>query len=455
MAKTCIVCGGPAGSGEHIFPACTGGRRINNGIYCEKHNNAYGDLAALLGNQLAFANAQFGIRNTRTKQIKPVEMTDAASGAKYEFDGTSLKPIGPRIISQTGSEATIAMPNDPAVVKRFVEAMEAKGIQLQAATGQPQSYHPGQLSIQLSFGGPEGLRAIGYLAQTFLAHCYPDLARNPAMKAFIDYTLNGAGSHLVWWDFEAPADLTPNFFEFGHRIIVGADRDNGVVYGRVSLFSTFDYAMIFYNMSSLPISCSVINDIDPMAIKMPDDLKQHVVNDKAAGTVIRPEDTSQSLRAAINNGTARDRQEQLMRRVTDYRRRCVAEDLLGRIASAADMASKERVVVEFWNGESQRVLRLLGATVEYLTADPKPSDPGWTLLVRRLQAATERDEGTPSGLTPRAEAAIKIAADGLCHAMIEEIRSNALDQDRAEMFIEGGLGQHAASNAVFNAGLVS
>jgi hypothetical protein len=34
MAKTCIICGGRAGSGEHVFPAVLGGRRINNGIYC-------------------------------------------------------------------------------------------------------------------------------------------------------------------------------------------------------------------------------------------------------------------------------------------------------------------------------------------------------------------------------------------------------------------------------------
>jgi hypothetical protein len=40
MAKICIVKGGPAGSGEHIFPASLGGLRINNGIYCEKHSNA-------------------------------------------------------------------------------------------------------------------------------------------------------------------------------------------------------------------------------------------------------------------------------------------------------------------------------------------------------------------------------------------------------------------------------
>jgi hypothetical protein len=108
MAKTCIVCGGPAGSGEHIFPACLGGLRVNNGIYCGPHNNGYGDLAALLANQLAFFNASLGIRNGRTKQIKPAVLTDPATGLKVNFDGKSLKPAGPQILTQNGNSATIA-----------------------------------------------------------------------------------------------------------------------------------------------------------------------------------------------------------------------------------------------------------------------------------------------------------------------------------------------------------
>ena len=101
MAKTCIVGGGPAGSGEHIFPACLGGQRVNNGIYCERHNNHYGPLAAKLSTQLAFFNAQVGIRNTRTKQVQPVTLTDPVSGATYEYDGNHLKLSGPRFCRRT------------------------------------------------------------------------------------------------------------------------------------------------------------------------------------------------------------------------------------------------------------------------------------------------------------------------------------------------------------------
>jgi hypothetical protein len=53
MARTCIICGGPTGSREHIFPAALGGRRTNKGIYCADHNNEYADLAGIISGQLA------------------------------------------------------------------------------------------------------------------------------------------------------------------------------------------------------------------------------------------------------------------------------------------------------------------------------------------------------------------------------------------------------------------
>jgi hypothetical protein len=221
MAKRCIVCGDPAGSGEHIFPACLEGLRVNNGIYCEPDNNGYGPLAAQLGTQLAFFNAHCGIRNSRTKQIKPARLKDS-TGAEYDYDGHGLKPVWARILSQDGNQTSVGFP-DKASADRFREQLEAQGIKVE--TGAAQVFHPDQLGINLVFGGPEGMRAVGYVAQTFLAHCFPDLARNPAIKPFLDYTLKGTGDNFVWWDFDAPSDLPPNAFDFGHRIIVGADNE--------------------------------------------------------------------------------------------------------------------------------------------------------------------------------------------------------------------------------------
>ena len=86
----------------------------------------------------------------------------------------------------------------------------------------------------------------------------------------------------------------PNAFNFGHRVIVGADAERCVTYARVSLFSILDFAMVFYDVTSPTTSCSVVNDIDPMALKMPDDLKQRR-EDHAVAPVARPSDMTSGL----------------------------------------------------------------------------------------------------------------------------------------------------------------
>jgi hypothetical protein len=450
MAKTCIVCSGGAGSGEHIFPACLGGLRVNNGIYCEKHNNDYGPFAGELSNQLAFFNAQFGIRNTRTKQVRPVTLIDPQSGAVFAYDGSQLTPSGPRVISQNGNTATIAVTNE-AELQQFLKEQEAKGITYQiAGPGTPATYIPGQLHIRLTFGGPDGLRAIGYVAQTFFAHCFPELARSPSMQPFIDYTLRGTGENFVWWDFDAPADLTPNAFPLGHRIIVGADADAGVAYARVSLFSTLDFAMVFYDLPSSVASGSVVNDIDPLAIKMPDDLQQRRET-FAVAPVARPSNPTASLSAAINGGTAEARHELLMQRAEDSRRRNDAEALLDALRSEQDAAGKDRVVRGFWAEQPQRTMRLLHFGLSTAKEHHWQNNPIGPQIVAILEEATGRDETASSGLTPDALFAVEVASAALVEAMCAAVREGVPDQKTIEMLIAGGEGTQIATKAILRA----
>ena len=72
MANTYIVCGQAAGSGEHVFPAALGGRRINKNIYCTTHDNSYSSLVADLANQVDVLNAQLGVVPDHSNDVKSV-----------------------------------------------------------------------------------------------------------------------------------------------------------------------------------------------------------------------------------------------------------------------------------------------------------------------------------------------------------------------------------------------
>jgi hypothetical protein len=78
MAKDCVICGKPAGSKEHVFPAALGGRRTNKGIYCGTHNNGYSPLAAALSAQLKAINALLGVRGDHASVPHETILVDQA-----------------------------------------------------------------------------------------------------------------------------------------------------------------------------------------------------------------------------------------------------------------------------------------------------------------------------------------------------------------------------------------
>jgi hypothetical protein len=292
MTKTCIICGGPTGSREHLFPAALGGRRTNKGIYCAEHNNEYSGLAGIISAQLALFNALIGVVGDHASETKPIAMNDLASGREVELSNSRIRFKDPQVISQEAEGNTIVMKmafSSRKEAKEWVLEQKAKGFDVQV-TGQGQriQYNVGTTHARITLGGnEEGLRAIGYIAQTFLAHFFPDVARLPELQGIRDYTLKNVGSGFVWWDFETPDNLPVNKFPFGHRVIVGLNKEDGTAYARLSLFSTLNFSVLF---GTVPVkaSQSVITDIDPLAKSPPNDVFSWNEG-TAKGAVSKPE----------------------------------------------------------------------------------------------------------------------------------------------------------------------
>jgi hypothetical protein len=97
--------------------------------------------------------------------------------------------------------------------------------------------------LRLILGGPIGLRAVGYVALTFLAHYFPSIARQRGLKVFKDFVLGVTDAELVWWDFDAPSgDLPEQRFRFGHRVVIGLSASRQEACARISFFSTLNFA---------------------------------------------------------------------------------------------------------------------------------------------------------------------------------------------------------------------
>ncbi len=452
MARTCIICGGPTGSREHIFPAALGGRRTNKGIYCADHNNEYADLAGIISGQLALFNAHIGVVGDHASETTPVTMTDVASGREIELTNSQIRFKGLEIISQevmgNAVVGEIAF-SSRKEAEDWVLEQKAKGFDVQLTDqGQKMRFHVGTAHRRIKLGGDEGgLRAIGYIAQTFLAHAFPDIARVPEMQGIKDYTLKNVGSGFVWWDFDPPDDLPANKFPFGHRVIVGLNKDDGTAYARISFFSTLNFAVLFGPVP-FEASRSVITDIDPLAKSPPNDILSWTEG-AAKGAVSKPEKLSASLAEAISSGKAQARMSDLMQRIVHFERQTAAKKIMGKIAGATALpeADRDKLFADIVSSETQRVFKLM----RYLADDfrRRATTPVERTISELLDKAVALDHAAANGLTDEASKSLAIACEALKKQMIEDFKAGILDQDRMEMLIGGGPGAYAVGNAIF------
>ncbi|HYD84558.1 MAG TPA: hypothetical protein VEA63_10910, partial [Opitutus sp.] len=377
-------------------------------------------------------------------------MTDVETGAEVELGEGRVRFKDPLVRPQRAEHESESMNVAFATRKAAEEWMarqKASGADVRiVGEARKVRYFPGTQQKSLKLGGDaDGLRAIGYIGQTFFAHVFQEEARRSEMQAFKDYTLKGAGADLVWWEFGC-ADTRPNAFAFGHRVIVGLDAESGHAYCRISLFSALDFAMI---LARLPIEASraVVTDIDPLAKSPPNDI---VVTQEASplGAVAKPTDTKAGLSAAISTGAAQRSLEALMRRLIDYERQNAAVRIADKVNTAASLsaADQENLFAGIADEEAQRVLSLMGYAADDLTQ--RASSPLESKLADFMRAAVERDPYSDNGLTANASEMLGHACQALAKQMYTDYSAGALDAPRIVELFGTGNGAHIVATAL-------
>jgi hypothetical protein len=448
MAKDCIICGEPAGSREHTFPAALGGRRTNKGIYCGDHNEGYSPLAAELSAQLKAINALLGVRGDHASVPHETILIDEASGRKLALSRGKVEFADPEIKLEAPTAGTERFTGRFSSEKQFQdwkEARRAEGEDIKVTSRGPwQEYHPSGGGTELRFGGPDGLRAIGYVAQTFLAHNFPAVARSPYVSDFKKYTLGKLDAEFVWWDFEFPATLPPNHFAFGHRILIGLDPISKFAYARISLFSALHFAALFGRYLGDEAG-TVITDIDPLAEHPPNDLVEKREPLAIAVVASVPVDRTKSLAGAISSGRSHEMLSGLLRSIGDRDRRKCAERMVEELKNAGqlDAMARKKLFEKVLGNESQRVLNLMGHIVEEMKKRPENKS-----LVPFFEPLVAVDPTMENGLSPMATAALRLSEMALVGQMLDDYAKGELDLDRMEMLIGGGPGAAIVGQAM-------
>lgn len=318
MAKTCIICGKPAGSGEHIFPAVLGGRRVNNGIYCDKHNNGFSPHAAIIGEQLRPINALLAVRPDRKKKSEPLDYTSPGGERLVIFDG--LVERAPS--NHAGTNA--------------------------------------RLHVQLKFGGNDGLKAPAYIALTFFAAHFQAHARKPGLQPIKDYLLGTGTNEFVWWESGAHLERLPqNPFAFGHTIVLTTSSATGKASAFVSFFGSLNFGVALGTVDSVSDE-TVVVFIDPQAEHPPHDI-QSTRHGAVLIDVERPEPLHAYLEKTITEGTGQKTLQALLERIEEWKFAKEMKPVLDRLnatrgLSPADQKTEVEAVVQ---EEVSRIYRIM------------------------------------------------------------------------------------------------
>jgi hypothetical protein len=447
MARTCIICGKRAGSREHVFPAALGGRRTNKGIYCGTHNNGFSPLALILSEQLRAINALLAIRSDYSDE--PHSFTfSTPDGDRYVLSADGITLAGPQAVVDASGVVTMRFPTQ-AAADEWLAKQRAAGNDLRVtARAEGREYFSEPLRIPLVFGGPEGLRAIGYLALTFFAHHFPEQVRQSGMSKFKAVVQNSAEGQFVWWDSPNSMDALPeNPFAFGHTVALAVSAVRKEAYARISLFSTLNFSVYLGAVDS-PCDRTVVVHIDPQAEHAPDDIRE-VKQEAVMFEVNRPPSLTANLGEMIGSGRAQESVQLLFNKISAWNRERTLRPVLDELNATRglDEDKRNRRVKEIVNREEQRVLNLMRYVVDSLRPRLE-ADPSTIMLVPSLNDLVAVDVNSSTGLSQSAMDALEIAKARLANEIGNNLSNGDRDLDRLAMLLEGRSGAAVVTKAI-------
>jgi hypothetical protein len=425
MARNCIICGGRTGSGEHIFPAALGGRRRNKGIYCGEHNNGFSPLATILSDQLGAINALLSVRPDHSDTPRRF-VIDGSDGENFALSGNEIWLRQPRIIEETETnssrEVTMKFGSEQQLQQWLAEQRQA-GMDIRITSREEGRYFTEVAPIRLTLGGPDGLRAIGYVALTFLAHNFPDQARQAGVSEFKNFVQGTTEEQFVWWDTpDAGRGLPENPYRFGHTIAIGVSAERGEAYARVSLFSTLNFAA-YIGAVDAESNRTVITHIDPHAERAPDDMTV-LSQDALTIEVNRPSSLTTNLGAMIVSGRAQENLQLLFNRISEWLLECAMRPVLEELSSIRNLGESDRSakIKAIVDKQDQRVLKLMQYVVGGLRSRFS-SSPQFISLSSALDALVATDPNSVTGLSQTTNDALGITKARLAEE-IERLLSN-------------------------------
>lgn len=430
MAKTCIICGNAAGSGEHTFPAAFGGRRTNKGIYCNTHNNELGRHVAALLQSMDIINAMLGVIPDRRDDVRPAPAV-AQDGENFLVTAVSANIAPPLSLDETpelvGQKVEMRFANMEQA-RQWAAAQEKRGykVALGAPIGVQTTFVSRPLKASRLFGSEEFMRGVVYLAVTFLAHAFPDLARSQSLAAARDLiATDGSVKDRVWWESpEIATQRSSNPYNIGHSIVIAPDQKRQRV---VALISFYDALHFGVDLGEL-IGPDCLTEqftihIDPLARRPPNDIVESWEAGKCL--MLSTQEEAKEYFSMLANNKVPHPLGKVFKAADEAERNSAATALLPQLLAAASLTGFEREshITEVLLTQQQRVLNLM---VEFING--LLQDGGFPESVNSIFSSfIATDENAPRGIAASSEAALTYVLNTVQAVIDARLASGTLD----------------------------
>lgn len=443
MAKTCIICNGPAGSGEHVFPAAFGGRRTNRGIYCETHNNAFGRHVATLLDALDIVNAIIGVIPDRHKEIRAAEVK-SEDGERYLFSKNEAKIAPPPSLRETpelvGKRVQLKFA-DQAQADKWIAEQKKAGFQVAIEPAGPvrTQIFTQPLHAPRHLGDEAFMRGLLYLALTFLAHGYPGLARSPGFAKARDIVEKDepVEDRVLWEPPGAMAQISTNPFTHGHTVAIGQIANTSRVGALVSFYGAIQLGIDLGELAENSSLERIITHIDPLAKESRHDVR--VVREAGESLLLSTAEESRKYLHQLRTGQSINPLLAVLRSASAEELSRTCEALLPELAASMALSPSLRPhrTMELLTPHDQRIFNLLREGIQGFSESAADLPEPIRTILKSFIAA---NNGAPRGLAPSTEAALQVAKADLAHAVLDELNNDTLDAKSLAELLGGGKG---------------
>ncbi|WP_200171275.1 HNH endonuclease [Ectothiorhodospira shaposhnikovii] len=453
MSRKCIICGKPAGSREHLFPAAFGGRRVSKKIYCEAHNNALGIHVVALLEALEYFNAALGVRSDHRRSPKPYEV-EVETGERFhvlrdQFDIAPPRPLRetPELVERS---ATLKFSSKEQFYE-WAESQRRDGYKVQKISESKfeKQYFSGPIKLSMEFGNEEFRRAIAYLGLTYLAHYYPDAARQSGLESIKLYVLGEEPvEDRVWWvDPHKITSCVSGEFKATHFVTVVIE-EGGNSYAQVGFFGNLCLTVSLGSVQGVKPEC-VTTYINSTAESAAPDIDVIVDRELGGGIHLGSPEQGKEYLSKVIGGEIAHPVSQILKALDDEHLNAEVEGIRRRLDDAQGQPKdvRENVLVEIVDEQGQRIFNHLHTGISELIERNRDFPAH---IRARLEELIAPDSDSPSGLSDAALTALERGKIGFANEISRLQENGQLTDETLKLLLAGGLGCAAVLRPVLD-----